>query len=72
MRPKTWLSSDASFDITSTGFIPARFCYAVQPGVVDFPGRCVAPPGHKGTPHRSTPARLGTGTSTTYWDNEDE
>lgn len=42
-------SPDGSFIIHDrTPGTPTPKCHHVQPGVVDFPGRCVKDPGHQG------------------------
>jgi hypothetical protein len=47
-------------------------CLAVEPGVIDFPARCVRAPDHKGLPHASATGYIGGAPADiTYW-NDDE
>jgi hypothetical protein len=52
-----------------------RFCLAVEPGVVDFPARCILPPGHINPRHEGAVVRVGFSDTTlfppTKWDDDE-
>jgi hypothetical protein len=53
-------SPDGSFIIYDRpGDMPSVTCNHVQPGVVDFPGRCVLSPDHKGKKHQGGTSYIG-------------
>lgn len=66
---------DDDFEIRAGNWCPATQCLAVEPGVVDFPGRCVDRLGHIGK-HHAAISYVGPFNRDplpiTYWDNDDE
>lgn len=66
---------DDDFEIRAGNWSPPTKCLAVEPGAVDFPGRCVDRIGHAGKHHSAIsyvgPFK-GQPIPTTYWDNDDD
>jgi hypothetical protein len=65
--------SDESFDFFEGPWSPPTTCFALKPGVVDFPPRCVGVLHHPG-PHGTSAIRVHgmEPFPPIYWDNEDE
>lgn len=62
------------FEIWERYWEPPKTCLAVEPGVVDFPARCVGTYGHPEKRHHSASLRIGViderPTDITYWEDE--
>lgn len=63
------------FEIQNGPIRPAQKCLAVQPGVVDFPARCILPPGHTDPRHEGAVLRLGLADALLFppvkWEDDD-
>lgn len=66
-------SIDDSFEIYEGNWSPPTQCFALRPGDVEFPPRCVGVRGHHG-PHGTSAIRVmgSEPFPPIYWDNEDE
>jgi hypothetical protein len=71
----TILHDDDSFTIMTGPPNTVRRCLHVQPGEIDFPGRCKLPPGHLGR-HEAAVMYVGTQSAglfpPTKWENTGE
>jgi hypothetical protein len=71
----TILYSDDDFTISTGTVNSVRRCLHVQPGVIDFPGRCKREPGHTG-PHEGAVLYVGTSSAGLFppikWENTGE